>query len=158
MHLPLTVRALAACGLLCLLGLSSAASAPLPEVDFDQRGPVATSEGHATLSWAARESGGPARTFELQYSDRSDFDTARTWYRGPDRASFVSGLPEGETWFRVRALEDELAGPFSEPIAVEVRYASDAVVARLMALGAVVFLATVATVVIGHRRRHVPTR
>lgn len=148
-----TSRAAARCLLGALLAAGVAAAATPPEVGFDQEGPIDTTEGHATLSWAARDGNGPVRAFELQYASHPGFTDARTWYRGPDRASFVSGLPEGRTWFRVRAVEEGLTGPFSEPIAVEVEYASAATVTRLMALGAIVFLATVATVAVGHRRR-----
>jgi hypothetical protein len=130
----------------------------LPEAVFDQTGTITTTEGHATLSWTVRDAEDPTLEFELQDSDHADFSSAHTRYRGPDRASFVSGLPAGKTWFRVRVTEIDRAGPWSEPIAINVEYPSRSLLRRLLALGAIVFVATVLTIVAGHRRREVPAR
>lgn len=154
----MTTRLLTAVVLLAAASGAAVAAAGPPPVAFDQDGPIATSEGHATLTWSATDFDGVVPNFELEESDVPSFRESRTRYRGPDRASFVSGLPEGTTWFRVRARVDDRPGPWSEPVEIVVTYASGATLFRLLSLGAIVFLATVVTVAIGHRRHRVPVR
>ncbi|HXV76815.1 MAG TPA: fibronectin type III domain-containing protein [Candidatus Polarisedimenticolaceae bacterium] len=142
--------------LVCLAGgllLAALPAAGRPRVEFETEGPIITTEGHATLRWAAVDPVERGSVFELQDSTDPEFRSTHVWYRGPDRASFVSGLPEGTSWFRVRAVRGQRAGPWSDPVAIEVDYASSSTLGRLLALGAVVFLATLVTVVVGHRRR-----
>jgi hypothetical protein len=124
-----------------------------PPTAFDGPETVVTTEGHTTLSWDAQSDGGTTWLYQLQESDESSFDVdLKLRYEGRDRASFVSGLPQGTTWFRVRTVtEDGAVGPWSDPIRVEVEYPERSRVLRFMALGAVVFLATFAAVVLGHR-------
>jgi len=143
---------------LLLLAPALVADAPggagLPPVSFDLDGPVTTTEGHATLEWSA-DDGAAARhwRFQLQEGETRAFEDTFIRYEGPDRASFVSGLHDGKTWYRVRVVgKDGGHGPWSDPIAVAVDYPGDAIVVRLMGLGLLVLLATAGTIVTGHFR------
>lgn len=112
---------------------------------------VAT-EGKVALVWAVDGDSEPTR-FELQQSDENDFTVLKTRYQGLDRGTYISGLSEGDYFFRVRVLGEEgEAGAWSETMEVQVRYVSHTLVFWLMSIGALVFLATVYTVIKGHFR------
>lgn len=140
-----------ATGLLAVAAFS-ADRAPPPIFENPQR--IESSEGHTTLSWTLPEDRPGVYHYELVSAASARFAQVEPRYKGPDLATFVSGLEEGETWFRVRAIgESGTAGPWSEPVSVAVDYASAAEVWRLLGLGMVVLIATVATILTGHRRR-----
>jgi len=147
------VRGARALAVLALAAAGGPAAAVPPRASFDGADTITTTEGHATLSWSVD---GPARQdlrFALEQAPTARFARAEERYRGPDRGSFVSGLPEGDTWFRVRAIDAEgRAGAWSAPVRIEVAYPSMTLVARLFALGAVVLGCTVLAVALGHRR------
>ncbi len=148
-------RLVAALGLASALAAVSAASPAVVRIEGPRR--VETTEGHAVLAWEVDAEPDPARTFELQESRSNDFAGAERRYSGPDLAVFVSGLRSGRTWFRVRAVEGSgEPGPWSPPVVVAVRYPALGRVTALLALGSVVFVATVGTILGGHlatRRR-----
>lgn len=122
-------------------------------VAFTNDSPIQTEQGYAQLNWGDEELDSASITYELQQSRTEDFAEPRTLYRGQDMASFVSGLPSGETWYRVRVLEGETpAGPWSPKLVVVVEYQSTAFVVTWLIIGLVVFVATVAAVVGGHAR------
>lgn len=109
--------------------------------------------GYLKLSWepgaAARD--GHALHFELQRSSSRDFASVKNIYRGPDRATFISGLRNGNYYYRVRSLHPE-SGEFSEwseLLAVKVEHHSLPFALWLFAIGALVFLLTVAVIVHG---------
>lgn len=95
------------CGVLvlsCSLPALAAADDSL-ELEFDGD-PAA---GHLRLTW----SGGPdAAQYELQEATRADFADAVVRYRGGHTASVLSGLDNGDFYYRVRVLPDDasLAG------------------------------------------------
>lgn len=95
--------------------VSAQAQAPSLEA-----GSVGGTEGHARLVWEA--SGEGSFEFELEVARDREFTSAERVYRGPDRASFRSGLPEGTHWFRLRerAVGDESWSAWSIPIAVAI--------------------------------------
>lgn len=128
--------------------MAQGASAPA----FEGEAMRTTTEGHTVLAWSLADDSETVR-FELQRATDSSFSDARTIYLGIDHGSFVSGLRSGESWFRVRATtEDGRQGPWSEPVMVEVSYASTTEVVRMLLLGALVLIATIATIVAGHHR------
>lgn len=91
--------------------------------------------------------------FELQQARREDFAEASTRYQGLDRATYVSGLPSGDFYYRVRIIgKDNQPGAWSDTLVVRVEYVSMKLVFGLMAAGVVVFAATVLTVLTGHHR------
>lgn len=124
----------------------------LPEVQFEEGPRVITDEPHTTLSWSPPEPD-PGLQFELQQAPDADFTEPYTRYQGQDQASFISGLAEGEFFFRVRAVsETGEQGPWSETLVVEVEYVSMAYALLLFSIGAVVTIATILLVVTGDRK------
>lgn len=131
----------------------SAQQIPVPQFEGPQT--TVSDAGHVRLVWLSdadleqRED----IQFELQQATDEEFETARTIYTGPDLASFISGLPNGDFFFRVRALVDNgnRAGSWSEPITVKVQHHSLKLAFTLFALGAIVFIATAAMIVTGNR-------
>lgn len=135
------------------LGASQATH--LPEVSFANQGPVEQADPFITLGWEPSDEPQEVlpTAFELQQDVSADFPDPITRYRGNDRGSFISGLPEGDFFFRVRAVRGEgETGRWSEPLRVTVRYHSLAWAFFLFGIGAVVSLATIGLVVVGDRR------
>lgn len=145
------------CGLLALLALAGGFVGPTIAADGDLAVrfvgeiDVESDEGHVQLVWETLGEAPANIAFELESAATASFDEPRRRYRGPDRASFVSGLDAGTTYFRVRARSGDAPGPWAEPLAVTVRYAPWWQVRLLMAIGLLVFVATAATIVAGHR-------
>lgn len=113
---------------------------------------IESDEGKATLRWKSAEPEAPGdHRFELAYSRSADFADSQTRYTGPDTSTAVTGLTEGEHFYRVREVfADERTGEWSAPLVVAVKYPAKRAVAILMGLGMFVLLATVATVLRGH--------
>lgn len=96
--------------------------------------------------------------FELEQAREPEFPGAVTRYRGPDQTSVLTGLAEGEYYFRVRLNpEDGEAGAWSETLAAEVDYFPRWQVFLLVGIGFAVVAATVAAVLHGHFRSPDPT-
>lgn len=109
-----------------------------------------STDGTLDLSW----SGGPddMGSFELEEAVEGGGDPS-ILDAGPHRASARSGLSDGAYRYRVRAVAaDGGQGPWSDPVAVEVRHHALELAFAFFGVGAFVFLATVALVVNGHRR------
>jgi hypothetical protein len=114
---------------------------------------VTTKEGHATLSWKVDETNGGPWAFEIQQSFDGDFANAEIRDPGRDQSMFVSGLPDGTNYFRIRAIgAGGATGDWSEPLHVVVNYHGRGLVVTLLSVGCLVFLATVVVVLAGHRR------
>jgi hypothetical protein len=56
--------------------------------------------GYFQLRWS-----GQFNNFQLQESTAADFSTYKILYEGKDLASFVSGKPDGDYFYRVTAIE-----------------------------------------------------
>jgi hypothetical protein len=127
---------------------------PLPAPSFTDGTAISTNEGHATLSWSLDDE--PALpgdvSFEVQQSRDAGFRNHRVLHQGPERSLFVSGLNDGSTYFRVRAIRGAATGPWSEPLVVEVDYPGRGQVFLLLGVGCLVFLATVASIATGWMR------
>lgn len=112
-------------------------------------------EGHVTMQWdltEAVEQGRLGLTFELEQSDDPGFEDPRLRHRGAERSFFVSGLREGHTYFRVRAIAGGVAGPWSDTLVVQVDYPGRGRVTGLVIVGCLVFLATVTAIIAGWLR------
>lgn len=135
--------------LLLTFGLAPAGGTPppaSPELSADTT--VATA-GYFGLSWGhAGEAGGAPAHFELQEAPDPAFAAPRTLYAGPDRATALSGRPDGIYYYRVRAD----GGAWSPVVAVEVMHHSLVRAGLFFALGAAVFLATVVLILRGDAR------
>ena len=147
----------AACALLVgLVSLTAIQADPqrstLPAPSFLDGAVVSTNEGHATLRWSLgkdRPASGNV-SFEVQQSRDAGFRNHRVLHEGPERSLFVSGLNDGSTYFRVRAIrETGPPGPWSDPLVVEVDYPGRGQVFLLLGVGCLVFLATVAAITTG---------
>jgi len=115
------------------------------EVEFTSEASVIESNsGHIKLEWEAEMD----TIFELQRAPTRHFSEPTISYKGPDRASFISGLEEGEYYYRVRTA----GGAWSEPLLIRVRYQSMTLAFTLFGLGGIVFLLTVLVVIRGVRQ------
>lgn len=143
---------------IALTGIRLVAAPPAPlftNAEKPMKEQTEQSLPYLTLTWAlpAESTPDPAIQFEVQVAESEDFSDATVHYRGPDRASFVSGLAEGDYYFRVRSFRDESeASPWSSPVSVKVQYKSLGLALSLFGIGAVVSVATIALVVTGDRR------
>ncbi len=111
--------------------------------------PVASS--HFSLEWTAGADDDEELHFELRQSGGPDFADPRVRYEGPDRATFLAGLPEGDHYFQIRAKtpDADSAGPWSDSFHLTIQYQSLTLAWFLFGVGAVVFLATLVLVVAG---------
>ncbi|GAA0549763.1 fibronectin type III domain-containing protein [Chitinophaga japonensis] len=130
----ISLKAMALTGLL-LIALRGLGADTIPELR-PATGPVSR-DGHVKLIWQYN-GGHPGNVYELQQAKNATFNDAHTIYRGPDLASFVSGLESDTYYYRVR-----LNGhSWSETVRIEVLHHSMRLTLILMVVGAVVFLLT----------------
>ena len=124
--------------------------------------PVLTSDtqlataGYYQLSWRPGVAGASNKTlqFELQQSSSSSFHISKIVYQGPDRASVISGKPDGQYYYRVRSLlPDQRMSDWSQPVQVEVMHHSLARAWLFFALGALVFITTLAFILISAAKK-----
>ena len=73
-------------------------------------------------------------------------------YRGADLATLRSGQPDGDYYYRIRALHEAGPSPWSEAVHVEVRHHPLSRALTFLLLGAVVFLATLVLILHGETR------
>jgi len=128
---------------------------PLPGVRFSDYPETVreADEGWLSLDWAVADETLPAEAeFVVEQASTASFSDPREKYRGRDGATFISGLPEGAYFYRVRIETDERAGPWSEVLEVDVDYGNRTQVWVLMGAGTVAFLATVGTLIANHQR------
>jgi hypothetical protein len=123
------------------LSASSAPDIVAPRLTVDNT--VATA-GFYSLSWET----GNAHV-ELQEANEPGFDHPATAYTGPDRATVISGKPSGTWYYRIRTLDNQRAGPWSEPLTVTVAHHSLSRALLFLGLGVTVFIATVLMIVRG---------
>jgi hypothetical protein len=105
--------------------------------------------GYYQLQWTGSDDG----DYELQESRRADFAAPVTLYRGRDRATMLTGRPDGEYHYRLRMLHEDGPGPWSEGLRVEVRHHPLSRALLFFAMGALVFIATLAAILVGNRRQ-----
>jgi hypothetical protein len=108
-------------------------------------------------SFAIRWSSGQLAAFdqfELQQGRNRDFSEARLIYSGPDRASYLSGLPNGDFYYRVRGVDTRLnrKSRWASPIHRIVRHPSLEFAVSMLSVGGLVFLSTIGIVVSGARK------
>ena len=117
----------------------SMAGATMPQLTSDTD--IATA-GFYRLTWKTTQAG----AVELQEATDPAFRNTITFYKGPDRATVISGKPNGTWYYRVRALIGAQPGTWSEPVAVKVSHHSLSRALLFFGLGVVVFLATLTMV------------
>lgn len=129
----------------------------LPAPTFDIPLENQTSSGSVKLVWNSSYDIDTTRVaqriFELQESADSLFVTANTRYKGPDLASYISGLPDGTFYYRVREMRPSgYASEWSPVVRVQVEHHSLQLAYTLFGIGGTVFLLTVGVVLLGVRR------
>lgn len=124
-----------------------------PEAMFQSDTLIESNNGHTRLSWETPQGSELPKglVYELQLDSSAAFPAARVLYRGPDAATFVSGLPNGHYYFRVRTLAqtDDRSGSWSDTLHLNVKHHSLTLAFSLLALGGVVVLLTAWMVVSG---------
>lgn len=120
--------------------LAAAMPARAVELSADTR--VATA-GYFQLSWNADSA------VVVEEARNADFAGARVIYEGADNARVMSGKPDGDWYYRARAAAP--GSEFGEALEVTVRHHSLERAFGFFALGAFVFLATLALIVTGSR-------
>ncbi len=133
---------------------------PLPGVRIVEPDPAAVAQsdqGYVDLRWSPiplPPQGSPGLSYALEQSETAGFAAPVVRYRGPDLGSVLTGFDEGDYYFRVRALDPatDAAGPWSEPLRLEVRYMPMGRVALFLAAGMIVFVLTLGAILRGHAR------
>jgi hypothetical protein len=142
-----------AVSLLFFIGTEAAAQLPAPV--FENKPTELSESGYIKLSWKLNGADAPANnfTFELQRSAHQDFEQSIPIYQGPDYASFISGLPDGDYYYRARVIAKDgtQTSDWSAPVLVQVKHHSLSLALLLCGIGAAVFLITVGIVVQGVR-------
>lgn len=121
-----------------------------PEVQFQQDS-LSTKDGHVKLVWRVPDAPeDPLWQFEVQVDSAATFPEPTQLYRGPDLATFVSGLPDGEYYYRIRVVGPEVdqPGPWEQAY-VRVEHHPLSLALTIAGIGSVVFLLTVIVVIRG---------
>ena len=142
-RIPWTPWALATM-LACLPSLATASAGdPAPRLSSDTE---VASAGFYRLMWETH-----AERVELQEAADPEFRHATTPYRGPDRATVISGKPNGTWYYRVRAADGADPGAWSPAVTVTVAHHSLARALMFLSLGVIVFVATATMIIRGTR-------
>lgn len=104
------------------------------------------SAGYYRLNW---ESADIDPVFELQQADNPAFTDAELRYRGQDAASVVSGMPDGEWYYRARSVTGGKVSPWSDTIAIKVAHHPLSRAWLFFGLGTLVFAATLLLIIRG---------
>ncbi|MEJ2061430.1 MAG: hypothetical protein P8Y64_13250 [Gammaproteobacteria bacterium] len=139
---------LAAWAIFALLPGGAAASQPTPRLIASTTEATA---GYFKLSWRPEKP--QDEDFVLQKSATPDFQDAHTIYNGPDTARFISGLKNGDYYFRIQAVaKNSPPSAWSKPVHIEVNHHSLERAFAFFGVGGTVFFATLGTILIGTRR------
>lgn len=120
--------------------------------EFDVPSEVSTNSGYKKIDWGDNTEDMDL-TYQLQQSESKDFKNAKTLYKGKDRATFVSGLPNGNYYYRVRAFKGQQKSDWSNTVVLRVKHYSLKLAFLLAAIGIVVFLLTVYIIIHGVRQQ-----
>ncbi|MBD3257847.1 hypothetical protein GF377_05390 [candidate division GN15 bacterium] len=131
----------------------------VPAPAFENDASELNNSGTVKLQWYSQAEGRDTAIaeFELQRATDANFTDADAYYRGPDLATYISGLANGDYYYRIREIEHGIAiSDWSEPVHVTVEHHSLGLAFTLFGLGGVVFIFTVLVVVRGARRTKDP--
>lgn len=138
------------------VNLASASANSIPTPLFDGAAEETSSSGQISLRWRLQdlEVDSAGLIYHVEMAESADFSDAVTWYTGEDLATYLSGLPDGNFYFRVRTLaaESDAVSAWSATKRVTVQHHSLQFALLLCALGAVVFFSTVAVIAHGTLR------
>jgi hypothetical protein len=109
-----------------------------------------SNDGTVTLAWRPPDQG---VTVDLQQSRTPSFTAPITRYTGSDPGSVLTGLSEGDHFFRLRLHPASgPPGPWSEPLTVRVSFMDRGRLTLLLTLGGTVVALTVGAILTGHFR------
>lgn len=113
-----------------------------------------TNTGYTQLTWGipSLDSTKSPAEYELQRAKNQSFDDAQTIYRGPNHSIFISGLNDGQYYYRVRRLNTSLTENWSETLELKVSHQSLTTSLVLFFLGLLSFMAIVFTIIKGHKQ------
>lgn len=135
--LPIRANPVLLCLLLLVCSWSVSAAPPTLQTSSE----TATA-GYFVLDWESA----PEGIFELR--EQATDGAERTLYRGPDTARLISGKPNGVYRYQVRRADES---GWSEPTRVTVAHHPLPRALGFFLVGTLVFIATLAVVVIGKR-------
>lgn len=131
--------------LLTLLSLSVPAAAETPDVSLQSDTDVATA-GYYRLYWETTDA--PSTLVE---ATDPDFESRREVYSGPDAARLVSGKPDGDYYYRLESADGSAPRVLSNTVKVTVTHHPLQRAFLFFAIGATVFAATLALILVGSR-------
>lgn len=108
----------------------------------------ATRQGVVKLEWSSNPQNSNQH-YELQQANENSFLNPKTIYSGVDQGTFLSGLPNGNYFFRIK----HTGGPWSKTVYIEINHHSLPLAFSLMAIGAIVFLITVVMIIQGRKKQ-----
>ena len=115
-----------------------------------------TSSGRIKIIWTIERDPGELESviYELEEAGDSLFASSKMKYRGPDLATYVSGLDNGFYYYRVRAFNQtrEQYSEWSPTVLVAVQHHSLNLAFTLFTIGGVVFIMTALVVIVGARK------
>lgn len=103
-----------------------------------------TQQGIVKLEWSAGGSQTASR-YELQEASDPSFAQAKIRYSGHETGTFISGLTNGQYYYRAR----NNGGLWSDTVQVKIQHHSLTLAITLLILGAFVFIITTVVVVRG---------
>ncbi len=101
-------------------------------------------QGVVKLEWTPTYPKTPV-TFELEQAANLNFEDSDIIYQGTDHGTFLSGLPDGTYYYRLRTAN----GNWSEPLEVTIKHHSLPLALILFCIGAMVFLLVVGVILKG---------
>jgi hypothetical protein len=107
--------------------------------------------GHFSLAW---ESDADEAIFIVESSPSEDFEGAVVYFEGSQRQAYISGLEEGEHYFRIaaKAAPEDDWGEWSEPASLTVAHHDLGVAFAFAGVGAALFLCIVVFVIVAPKR------
>lgn len=94
----------------------------------------------------------PDAVIELHQAPTAGFSESRVRYRGADSATVLTGLAEGDYYFRIRAVDEGGEQPWSNVVHVDVEYMDRNQLWVLLVTGFTVVALTAGAILIGSRR------
>lgn len=144
-----------ACLLFSLLAINTSYGSDLEPPLFTIPGENFSDSGYIQISWSDNSNDRSVK-FQLEQADDPEFENTKLIYEGPDRASFISGLADGNYYYRIRKTFNGQSSGWSSAIIVKVEHHSLAMAFSLASIGLTVFLLTVAVVIKGIRNDREP--
>lgn len=137
-------------GLLFVIGTSPVAGQQVAPVltGNEQVSRVHVPDGKVVLGYDRPE----GRTILLQEARDPSFADARQRYQGTDPATVVTGLAEGDYYYRIAYADTKGEPVWSDVLHVEVTFMARGPLFTLLGTGLVVVLLTAGAILIGQRR------